>query len=136
MQHRNLPSNDWTTTSLNVRLHSLSFSLRWLPVLNYTSDNSFTRSTTAEVPDFVSSLRKKSSLLAEAETRLGIEKGVFRWNVVEKDIKTRDDTIFELGELSIIFPEGEVSSLSRLEVAGRAGSKGTNAKLTWLLNLP
>jgi len=136
MQRRNLPSNDWTTTSLNVRLHSLSFSFRWLPVLNYTSDNSFTRSTTAEVPDFVSSLRKKSSPLAEAETRLGIEKGVFRWNVVEKDIKTRGDTIFELGELSIIFPEGEVSSLSRLEVTGRAGSKGTNAKLTWLLNLP
>lgn len=70
----------------------------------------------AEVPDFVSSLREKSSQGGETlDSRLGIENGVFRWNVVEKTVKPKDEAIFELGELSVIFPEGEVSLLAIFE---------------------
>lgn len=65
----------------------------------------------AEVPDFVSSLRKQ--MTSDADPKLAIEKGVFRWNATEPTPEsTKDDHPFQLGEINIEFPQGKLTVIS------------------------
>lgn len=74
------------------------------------ADASFVLIFPAEVPDFVTSIRSKKVVAESASPRLAIEKGRFRWNTVDATTANENDPLrFELGELSIEFPEGEVS---------------------------
>lgn len=68
------------------------------------------------------------------DSQLRISKGVFRWNTVDAKVSSEDGSSrFELGELSICFPEGQVraaASVAHVDAMYRSAHHSSRSQLT------